>query len=100
MTFGALKFYIFYCFILFVFCYCFFVILIINSGKRYFIIVFCTCLQGFLMNRIVAYLESSRHNLVYGVGLVLAAFVCDVVRSITLTKAHVYGSQTGLLLQD
>lgn len=47
------------------------------------------------MNKVIAYLESGESNLVYGIGLVVATLVCDLVRSITFTMTQVFGQQTG-----
>ncbi|XP_052795048.1 ATP-binding cassette sub-family C member 5-like [Mya arenaria] len=51
--------------------------------------------SAFLLNLVVAYLESVSTDLTYGIGLTVAMFGCEIIRALSFSNVFVFGAQTG-----
>ncbi|VDI48339.1 ATP-binding cassette, subfamily C (CFTR/MRP), member 5 [Mytilus galloprovincialis] len=57
---------------------------------------FISTLLGFIINELIAYLESVDDNILYGIGLVVTMMAANVVRAGTFCVIIMFGAQTGI----
>ncbi|XP_052077881.1 ATP-binding cassette sub-family C member 5-like [Mytilus californianus] len=52
--------------------------------------------SGFIINELIAYIESVENNILYGIGLVVTMMAANVVRAGTFCVIIMFGAQTGI----